>query len=368
MRLLVRKMLGACSSVTLAATLVIAAGACGVAGETNADASGASTGSFITGAGGASSASSVSAGGDGGAGGQGGAGGEPSTGPYPFVLAHGFFGFEDFAGLGFETYYFGVKAHLAAQGETIATPAVDPFNSSEVRGQQLITRVEEFLALTGAKKVNLIGHSQGGLDARVVAHDRPDLVASVVTVATPHYGSPVSDVGLKLLADPNAQSVIDALVNLIGGPLFDQLGDTTSFSLALQQFSTEGITAFNEKYTDAPGVFYASVSGRSAYHLNDADCTGDVAIPFVTQWDQKIDPLDALFLVFSPLLAGNDNAAHDGLVRARDARWGEFWGCVPADHTDEVGQILGDLPGLANTWSHLEFYSQIIAHMRAKGY
>ena len=51
--------------------------------------------------------------------------------PYPIVLAHGFFGFEDFAGAGFLTYYYDVKEHLAQQGETqVFTPAVDPFNHS----------------------------------------------------------------------------------------------------------------------------------------------------------------------------------------------------------------------------------------------
>ena len=37
---------------------------------------------------------------------------------------------------------------------------------------------------------------------------------------------------------------------------------------------------------------------------------------------------------------------NDGLVTVTSATWGTFLGCIPADHLDEVGQLLGDAPGL----------------------
>ena len=108
------------------------------------------------------------------------------------MLAHGFFGFDEFAGLDFETYFCHVKEHLASQGEIVLTPAVDPFNDSDERGKQLLNRIEELLQQTGAAKVNIIGHSQGGLDARVVANLAPSKVASVITISTPHHGTRLS--------------------------------------------------------------------------------------------------------------------------------------------------------------------------------
>ena len=186
---------------------------------------------FITGAGGggggpgttqAATTSGVTTGG-------GGQGGAPGSGPpYPFVLAHGFMGFQMFAGLDFETYFYDVKANLAAQGEVVDTPEVDPFNSSDVRGAELLTHVEQFLAETGAAKVNIIGHSQGGLDARVVANLRPDLVASVVTISTPHHGTPIGDIAMKFLQNPNEDQVINQLVQIPGGLLYDEIGAATS--------------------------------------------------------------------------------------------------------------------------------------------
>ncbi|MFO0615542.1 MAG: alpha/beta fold hydrolase [Polyangiaceae bacterium] len=304
--------------------------------------------------------------------GTGGAGGMASMdeAPWPIVLAHGFFGFDDFAGAGFLSYFYGVKDDLAAHGEVVYTPAVDPFNDSTFRGAQLYEAIEKIKAETGKRKVVVIGHSQGGLDARVVAHDHPDSVAAVITIATPHHGTPVADIAMKLLADPNASAIVDALVNAIGAEIYDTVGNETAVSKPLKLFAQPGIQAFNALYTDAPGVFYASIGGRSDMDFGGQDCAPTTSVPFIEAFDSDRDPLEPLLWVTAPILAGNGNKpkAHDGLVRAADARWGEFWGCIPADHMDEVGQIGGDNPGAGNGFEHKQFYRDLVAYLRALGY
>ncbi|NUO49302.1 MAG: alpha/beta fold hydrolase [Polyangiaceae bacterium] len=305
-----------------------------------------------------------------GAGHQGGGGEGPvSHGPYPIVLAHGFFGFEEFAGLDFATYFYEVKEDLAQKGETLVfTPAVDPFNDSTFRGGQLVERIEAILADTGYDKVVIIGHSQGGLDARVVAHDRPDLVAAVVTVATPHGGTPVADIALGLVDDPTFGGVIDDLVNAIGAALYDQVGNETAVTKPLHLFSQPGITAFNAAYPDAPGVFYASLTGRTDSNLGGMGCVADFELPIVTALKQDKDPTDPFFVLTEGVIDGSGNDPNDGLVRVEDAKHGEFWGCVPADHLDEVGHLLGDGPGFGNDFDHKTLYREIIAELRARGF
>jgi triacylglycerol lipase len=301
---------------------------------------------------------------------SGGQGGQPLGPPYPIVLAHGFFGFDDFAGAGFLNYYYGVKDDLAARGELqIYTPEVDPFNSSTVRGGQLIEAIEGILAQTGHGKVNIIGHSQGGLDARVVAHDRPDLVAAVVTVATPHYGSPIADIALGLVDDPLVDDVLDFLLDMVGQPVWNQVGEETDVALALHTFSTPGIAEFNATYPDAPGVFYASITGRTDRHEGGPICTAAMP-PFVEQFSGELDPVDPLLAIAEMVLDGGigNPYPNDGLVRVVDARWGEFLGCLPADHLDEVGQLLGDSPGIGNDWEHRQFYADLVAYLRDEGY
>lgn len=292
--------------------------------------------------------------------------GGDAAGPYPIVLAHGFFGFEDFAGAGFADYYWGVRDDLASIGETVFTPAVDPFNDSTTRGLQLLEAVEGIIEETGAPKVNLIGHSQGGLDARVVAHLRPDLVATVTTVATPHFGSPIADYALLI---PGGQ-VVDVLVQLFGGPLWGAIDGNTSLVASMEQFSTDGIAAFNEQYPDAPGVEYASIAGRSDNELATAECATDDAPPFIANWDGVVDPIDPLFAAAEAIVDGGvfSSIPNDGLVRVEDAKWGTFLGCIPADHIDEIGHLFGDGSGGDNAFDHQTFYRNLVGYLRARGH
>ena len=362
---------------TCALVLMGLASACGSAGETTSTGSpggnggngGVLTGVGGGGAGGASSSSDSSSASSG----EGGAGGvvEKLGPPYPIILSHGFFGFEDFAGAGFLTYFYGVKDHLASQGEDLVfTPAVDPFNTSDYRGAQLVENIESILAQTGHAKVNIIGHSQGGLDARVAANLRPDLVASVVTVATPHGGSRVADIALDLVSDPAAQDVVSGLLELIGAPLYDEFGEQTNVWKPLELFSEPGIQAFNKAHPDEPGVFYASIAGRTDLHLGGDSCDADVSLPFIAEWQGKLDTVDPLLSVFEVILDGGigDPYPNDGLVRVVDSKRGEFWGCLPVDHLDEVGQLFGDSAGLGNGWKYKVFYADVVAELRKRGF
>lgn len=87
--------------------------------------------------------------------------------------------------------------------------------------------MEEVLALTGAEKVNLIGHSQGGMTVRYVAGVAPQLVASVTTMGTlaqGHAGGrrgdrlqrvPRADVGTEVIA--SAVEALFSVVDIVDG-------------------------------------------------------------------------------------------------------------------------------------------------------
>jgi len=291
--------------------------------------------------------------------------------PYPIVLAHGFFGFEAFAGMAFATYFHGVRADLTAHGESeVFTPAVDPFNSSTARGKQLIAHIETILASTGRERVVVIGHSQGGLDARVAAHLRPDLVAAVVTYATPNHGSPIADIAMKLLPNDQLQQLLDALAKLIGGPLYDKVGASSSLVAGIKQFTSAEIAVFNGTYVNSSQVAYYSVTGRSDHRIAAKPCAPDKKVDFINKWAAQTDPIDPLLAIQEALIDGKLGLEfpNDGMVRVEDARWGTFLGCVPADHLDEVGHLLGDKPGLLNAWSHKKFFRNLVDWLREQGH
>jgi triacylglycerol lipase len=297
------------------------------------------------------------------------AGGLPA--PYPIVLAHGFFGFDDFAGAGFVDYFWGVRAHLEDLGERwVFTPAVDPFNDSITRGEQLLAHVEAVVAETGHAKVNLVGHSQGGLDARYVAHQRPDLVASVTTISTPHHGTPIADMALGIVSDPSAQLVADWLAQTLGGPLWPAVDQNTSITASMQQLSSPGTEQFNADHPDRPEVAYFSIAGRSGGNDGGIPCEGAEDPPaFVTAWQDQTDPIDPLLAVTQEVLSGGlfSSVPNDGLVVVSHAKWGRFLGCIPADHLDQIGHLFGDGAGWGNPWDHRAFYAELVTFLRDAG-
>ena len=109
---------------------------------------------------------------------------------YPLVMVPGLLGFVRVV---VYPYWFGIVSRLRQGGAKVFPVRVSAVNSTEVCGEQLLQQIERILRETGAAKVNLIGHSQGALTSRYAAAKRPDLVASVTSVAGPNHGSELAD-------------------------------------------------------------------------------------------------------------------------------------------------------------------------------
>ena len=255
---------------------------------------------------------------------------------YPIVLAHGMAGF---SAIGPIDYFYGIPGDLTANGAKVYVTQVASFNSSSVRGEQLLTQAKIVLALTGAAKVNLIGHSQGALDTRYVAAAIPTKVASVSTVGGVNKGSSVADVvsgltnipGVGTLSGAVITSIVNGLftvVDLISGSAYEQ--NTKS---ALAQLSTAGMNAFNAKYpagvpTTSCGSGAASVNGVQYYSWSGTSHLTNVL--------DLTDPALAL----TGLAFGSN--ANDGLV----GQCGSHLGTVIRDnygmnHVDEINHLFG---------------------------
>jgi triacylglycerol lipase len=289
--------------------------------------------------------------------------GPPCRGaPYPFILHHGFFGF---SGLGPINYYFQVASTLRAAGETVVEAQVDPFNSSEIRAVDLATIIDETLASTGACKVNLIAHSQGGLDARVVVGSLGygDRIASIVTVSTPHRGTAVADVVLRI-APGWSRPILDFFAYLLGRVLSDA-SDSASLVASLGSLTEDNVAAFDAANPDDPRVAFYSVAGRSNMDRGTSECAGSL-------WPNPSarDALDPLLTATGTFLRGSvfSPTPNDGLVTVESAKWGTFLTCIPADHFDEIGQIAHVVPDPSSGWDHVAFYEQLVAFIRAEGY
>ncbi|WP_428263500.1 alpha/beta fold hydrolase [Haliangium sp.] len=221
----------------------------------------------------------------------------PRPGP-ALVLVHGILGFDHIQLFGQRVAYFrGIAEALRAQGVTVHTPQLPPLASVPARAEAL-TR---FVSTLPSERVHLVAHSMGGLDARfaLARLGLGERVASLVTVATPHRGTPLADLG--------AAVPLRALRSLVG-----RVGLATE---AVDWLTTHRLDLFNRDIHDVPGVLYGCVVGRSA------------------QRTLRVNPV----LLSGHLYLSVRVGANDGMVPADSQYWGEIFDEIEADHWAQVG-------------------------------
>ncbi|MEC5218567.1 triacylglycerol lipase [Actimicrobium sp. GrIS 1.19] len=258
---------------------------------------------------------------------------------YPIVLVHGLFGFDN---IGPVEYFFGIPYALRADGARVYTVSVSAANSTEVRGEQLLTQVKQILAATGAGKVNLIGHSHGGPTTRYVASVRPDLIASVTSVDGVNNGSKVADILIGLTpAGSLSNAVLGSITNglakvisfLSGSPTLPQNAVAANVSL-----STAGSQQFNARH---PEGMPTSSCGEGAYNARGvAYFSWSGAQPYTN----VLDILDPALALTSLAFGGERN---DGLVSSCSSHLGRvIRDDYAMNHLDAVNQTVG----LVNIW------------------
>jgi triacylglycerol lipase len=287
---------------------------------------------------------------------------------YPIILVHGLSGTKNY--LGVLDYWYGIQSDLEQHGATVYVVNLSGFQSDagpNGRGEQLLAYVKQVLAVTGAKKVNLIGHSQGGLTSRYVAAVAPGLVASVTTIGTPHWGSQFADFAVEALAaDPTglAEPIIASFANVLG-TLFSGDGNTDQDALAAltaletantatfnQQFPSAGLGAPGSCQTGAPTetiggnthLLY-SWSGNAVQPTSFLGIQGavDTSVGLLDPADVA-DPSTLALYGTGTLMVDRGAGQNDGLVSVCSSLYGNVMSTTYKwNHLDEVNQLFGIL-------------------------
>jgi len=332
--------------------------------------------------------------------------------PYHVVLVPGFFGFAnlgDFAYFGHVVELLGdLGPRFGLDGE-VSVIRTDP-TSSLLRRAAILTESVAALIDRSPGDVAILAHSSGGLDARLMLSPGVSLptstdvercarsVRALVTVGTPHYGTPLADffntmLGQNLLRILSLAtiytlrsgrlpiSVVLRLARLLRGRgarpagVIDQLylQLLADFSSArrraveeflnhvftdqdlVPQIAPASMDLFNASTKNRPGVRYGSVVTQARH-------------PGLRSWVRAgVDPYaqasHALFVVLYRLSAGMprerrpritmENAAvlrrtygriptqeaNDGIVPTLSQVWGDLVGAVWADHHDVIGHF-----------------------------
>lgn len=222
-------------------------------------------------------------------------------------------------------YWRGIKDAFQAHGIECITTAVPTTGSIDERAKALYAQILDKLPPKGAegvgdgensgsgsrnprgRKINIVAHSMGGLDARyLISRLCPDpttefQVASLTTIATPHRGSSSADMLFRDIGPDLLPRLYRLLSRLkISSGAFSQL--TTSYIN----------TRFNPVTPNSAATRYFSYGATATPHLL------------------------SVFRVSHDLLAVVEGS-NDGLVSVRSAKWGEYKGTlVGVTHLDLI--------------------------------
>lgn len=162
------------------------------------------------------------------------------------------------------------------------------------------------------QKVNLIGHSMGGLVARFLASqwDKDQtMVASIVSVATPHRGSGLSDWAFR---QKENRSVMYWLLRACGYNL-----DEREFLIELTpKYMSE---RFNPNVKDVEGVIYYSVQAWGEPWTRTL--SPFLYVPhYLNKWEENV----------------MSEEPNDGLVPLSSQKWGKVIAKVQLDHLAQI--------------------------------
>lgn len=233
-----------------------------------------------------------------------------------FVFVHGFLGFVRLPVPFVDVHYFRKVPELMDQlGARYALVKVPEAKGVVARA----TALAGALADLGDGPLILVGHSMGGLDARYLAArlDPERRVRAVVTIGTPHRGSPIADA-------------------LLRGEFGWMQPLARVWKPALNDLSLPACAAFNDAVLDRSDVRYVSSAASR--------------------------PRAELFSLLRPFAACFGQQAHDGQVALDSAAWGDCRAPFRADHFELIGWSLAPAdPAAARPFPHLDVYCRIVA-------
>ncbi len=260
---------------------------------------------------------------------------------YPLLLVHGVF-FRDFKYL---NYWGRIPTELMKNGATVFYGNQQSALSSEACGKEIAERIRQVLIESGAKKVNIIAHSKGGLDCRcaISQFGAENCVASLTTINTPHRGCIFADYLLSKIP----KKVSNSLAKNYNRALI-KFGDTNpDFLAAVRDLTANSCRKMNDAILDSPSVYYQSVGSK----LNRA--TGgrlplNLSYPLVRHFD----------------------GPNDGLVSTESFKWGEKCQMVTVkgrrgiSHGDMIDLYRENIKG----FDVREFYVELVHDLKLRGF
>ena len=241
-------------------------------------------------------------------------------------------------------YFDQLQKELLNNGQMSIVVASDKYGNEDIQAR--IRRVREVVLALGQQghRVVLIGHSMGGLAARVALRDSKlwPYVAAAVTVSTPHRGTPIID----MLLDPK-----------------------TPFELVRKLLAIFG---YDEKHKD-----YLRELSEAMAPKWDKQEDHQIGMPPVYSllvashlWEKihSVPPLALTSEILQRILSKRDSVPEkwredDGFVHLQSQIWGQCLGQVYFDH----GSVIGKTISLERRGNFSVFVTELVDLLRSQG-
>lgn len=259
---------------------------------------------------------------------------------YPILMVHGVF-FRDFKHIG---YWGRIPRELERNGATIYYGEHNSASSVKESAEQLRRRIETVMSETGCEKVNVIAHSKGGLDMRMLLSD-PEAaahVASLTTINTPHRGCKFADYLFKKVPKSGQERLAQTY-----NAAAELLGDVEpDFIAAVSDLTASRCREMFDELPPPEGVYCRSV--------------GSV---------QKRASSGRFPLNLTHSFVGYFDGENDGLVGVDSFEWGESLTMLRP--TGRRGISHGDMVDLNREnirgFDVREFYVELVSSLKERG-
>ncbi|MGW2789366.1 esterase/lipase family protein [Streptomyces sp. NPDC001251] len=203
--------------------------------------------------------------------------------PRPVVLVHGTFGNGTDNWLALAPYLVdrGYCVFSLDYGQLPGVPLFDGLGPIDKSAAQLATFVDKVLAATGTPKVDLVGHSQGGMMPRWYLKflDGAPKVNALVGIAPDNHGTTLDGLTQLLPYFPGAQDLLTlatpGLADQIAGSPFvtklNQGGDTVPgvhYTVIATKYD-EVVTPYRTQFLDGPDVHNVLIQDKCALDLSE---------------------------------------------------------------------------------------------------
>ncbi|MEO6952953.1 MAG: alpha/beta fold hydrolase [Polyangia bacterium] len=247
----------------------------------------------------------------------------------PILLVHGILLVGSSVKLGLTSFDRKIIDALERDGFDVFLPALPAIAPPAERAEYLLRAIDEVRRRTGAARVHVVAHSQAGVDIRLLLDDprATGKVASVVTLSTPHHGTPLADVMLELHGSLG-ESFLDRVALRIDASRGWPKREGRLFATAAA-LTPGAMAVFDAHHPGSPVPLYSLAATPEL--ARDGACDGGLW-PAPTKKGHRSLVMSIAGMILDQHTPNDAHLNNDGIVPTASERWGTFLGCVPIDH------------------------------------